>query len=98
MEEDGNFVEVSGPRRVKNVQVLQNDNYVDIDENKSYIISGNNYILNEGGNGSNMFIKYNELESKVILDYDAIINYVVIGLQGNLKDKYSSTDGRITIL
>ena len=98
VEEDGNFVEVAGPRRVKNVQVLQNDNYVDIDENKSYIISGNHFILNEGGNGSNMFVKYNELESKVIIDYDAIIGYVVDGLHGNLKDKYSSTDGRITIL
>ena len=43
--EEGSFVKVDGPRRVKNVKVLKNDTYVDIDANKEYEIASIDFIL-----------------------------------------------------
>lgn len=95
---DGNFIEVSGPRRVKNVQVLENGSYVDIDANKTYKVSSVNYILHEGGNGANMFINEPDLQTDVKYDYEVIIEYLTDYLHGNLSDKYSDVEGRITVL
>ena len=97
-DENGNFVKVDGERRVKNVQVLKNDAYVDIDVNETYKVSSINYILQEGGNGANMFINDEEVESKIRIDYEVVIEYLDDYLSGNLAEKYSSTEGRINII
>ena len=97
-DKDGNFIGIDGPRRVKNVQVLQSGSYVDIDPNKTYKVAANNYILIEGGNGANMFLEDKEIEAPVRIDYQVIIDYVTKDLKGNLAEKYSSTEGRITVL
>ena len=45
-----------------------------------------------------MFMNSGELIKKdIMLDYEAVINYIVDGLDGNIKDNYSSTQGRIII-
>ena len=97
-DKDGNFIKIDGPRRVKNVQVLENGNYVDINQDKIYKVASNNYILLEGGNGANMFIDDKEIESPVRIDYRVIVDYVTEVLKGNLANKYSSIEGRIKIL
>ena len=97
-DSDGNFIKIDGPRRVKNVQVLENDTYVNIDPNKTYKIAANNYILVEGGNGANMFMDDKEIEAPVRIDYQVILDYVIDHLKGNLSSKYSSVEGRIEVL
>ena len=97
-DKDGNFIKVDGPRRVKNVQVMENDAYVDIDIEKTYTISASNYILIEGGGGANMFVDDKEIEAPVRIDCQVIIDYVTNYLKGNLTDKYSSVEGRITVI
>ena len=94
----GDFIKVDGPRRVKNVQVLENDTYVDIDPNKEYIIASHNFLLDKGGDGANMFIDDETIPYKKILDFEVLIEYVVNVLNGHLVDKYSSTQGRINVL
>lgn len=97
-DESGNFIKVDGERRIKNVQVLENDTYVDIDENKTYKVSSTSYILQEGGNGANLFINDEEIESKIRIDYEVVIEYLTDYLSGNLAEKYSSTEGRINVI
>ena len=96
--ETDDFLYVDGPRRVKDVKVLENGEYVDIDSEKIYTVSSINYILQEGGNGANMFIFDEEVESEIRYDYEVLIDYFTNYLHGNLSEKYSSVEGRITVL
>ena len=98
LDVSGNFIGVTGERRVKNVQVLDGDTYVDIDPNKEYTIASINYILEDGGDGANMFMDSEIVPSVQEFDYEVVINYIVNELHGQLATKYSTTEGRITIL
>ena len=92
------FIEVAGERRVKNVKVLEDGVYVDIDLEKEYLIASNNYILDAGGDGINMF-KNNPIVSQPgELDFEIVLNYIVNVLHGQLADKYTTTEGRINII
>lgn len=97
-EATGDFVRVDGPRRVGNVMVLEDGNFVNIVEDKTYQVSSINYILNEGGNGANMFIHDDEVETPIRYDYEVLIEYLTDYMQGNLSSKYSEVEGRITVL
>ena len=97
-DENGNFVKVDGTRRVKNVQVLENDNYVDIDAQKEYTVSSNDFILESGGGGANMFMEDEVIPDMLVFDYEVLIEYIADILQGHLKEKYSSPEGRIIII
>lgn len=96
--ESGEFVRIDGPRRVKNVQILENGTYVDIDANKEYTISSHNFLLSSGGDGANMFIDDPVVPNAQIFDYEVLIRYIVDILEGHLSEKYSSTDGRINVI
>ena len=98
LDSKGEFVKVDGPRRVKDVLVLENNTYVAIDPTKEYIISSHNFLLEHGGDGANMFMDAEVVPSAQIFDYEVLINYIVDVLKGKLKDKYSSIEGRITII
>ena len=97
LDENGNFVGVAGERRVKDVMVLVGGQYVSIDPNKKYTVASINFILDDGGDGANMFMNYDVLPNVELLDYEVVIDYIVNVLKGNLASKYSSTEGRITI-
>lgn len=95
----GMFKEVTGVRRVQNVQVENADgSFSPIDVSKTYTVASHNYILQSGGNGMNMFQKNEFVISEGTLDYEVLINYIENTLQGSLGDKYSTIQGRITIL
>jgi len=94
----GEFIKVDGPRRVKNVQVLENNTYVDIDINKEYIIASHNFLLENGGDGANMFMNAPVVPDAQIFDYEVVIKYIVDVLKGHLKDNYETTQGRINII
>ena len=92
------FAGIDGPRRVKDVQVLIDGEYVPIEENKEYIISSHDFLLEQGGGGAYMFMEDETVSSVQRFDYEVVIEYIVDVLKGHLKDKYSSTEGRINIL
>ena len=94
----GNFIGVTGQRRVKDVMVLDGDTYKPLEEDKYYTLSSHNFLLEDGGDGAIMFVESEELKTDYKLDYEVLIEYISDYLDGKLKDKYSTIEGRITIL
>lgn len=99
VEVDSNnmFVKVNGARRVNNVMVLENGEYVPLDVNKTYIVASHNYLIQNGGDGLNQLMNNELLPFSEKYDYEVLVEYIVNVLHGNLKDKYSDTEGRITV-
>ena len=95
------FVEVSGERRVKDVQVLQEDGtYAPIDPNKTYTVACHNYLLKDKGDGYTMFADNNFLSENTMLDNQVLITYIVEKLGGTVGSEYLEPygQGRITIV
>ena len=97
-DENKNFVKIEGQRRVKNVYVYQNGEYVEIDVNKTYTICSVNFVLLQGGDGATMFKDCEVVQENVNSDTDALTMYILYTLHGALKDKYETTGDRITII
>ena len=95
LDAKGNFVEVKGERRVKDVMI----NGKPIDLNGKYTIGGSTYVLKDGGNGLVMFKQSRLLKDGVMTDVDAIMEYVQNHLNAKIKDGYEDPYGlgRITI-
>ncbi len=95
LDAKGNFVEVKGERRVKDVMV----NGKPIDLNAKYTVGGTTYILKDGGNGLTMFKNCNLLKDGVMTDVDAIMEYVQNYLNAKVGDGYENPygAGRITV-
>ena len=98
LDEKGMFIGVDGPRRVKDILVLENDNYVPINLEQYYLVASHNYYLEECGDGANMFKDVKIVKKELMRDYECLVKYIVDVLKGHLKDKYSNVEGRITIL
>lgn len=97
LDENGMFLEVAGERRVKNVKVLENGEYVDIDPEKTYTVACHNYLLKSAGNGYNMFLNDELLIDEGMIDNQVLITYIKDHLNGVLSEKYSAIEGRIII-
>ena len=91
----GNFVEVKGERRVKDVTI----NGKPIDLNGKYTVGGTTYVLKDGGNGLVMFKQSKLLKDGIMTDVDAIMEYVQNHLNAKIKEGYENPygAGRITI-
>ena len=76
------FVSVDGAYRVKNVKVLKNGKYVDIDPKATYTVASHNYMLKDSGDGINMFADNKLLQDSVMLDNQVLINYIKDSLGG----------------
>lgn len=95
-DENGMFAGVEGPRRVKNVLVGGEP----IDSEKTYTVSGHNYLLLENGVGCTMFDGAPVLQDKAKLETQVLIDYIVDTLSGVIGGEYADPygQGRITIL
>ena len=91
----GNFVEVKGERRVKDVKI----NGKPIDLNGKYTVGGTTYVLKDGGNGLVMFKQSKLLKDGIMTDVDAIMEYVQNHLNAKIKEGYDNPygAGRITV-
>ena len=91
----GNFVEVKGERRIKDVKI----NGKPIDLNGKYTVGGTTYVLKDGGNGLVMFKQSKLLKDGIMTDVDAIMEYVQNHLNAKIKEGYENPygAGRITI-
>ena len=96
VDENGEFVEVNGERRVQNVLV----DGAPIDPAAIYTVASHNYMLKDGGDGMNMFQGDTILQDEVMLDNQVLINYIAEGLAGNVGEDYAEPygQGRITIV
>ena len=95
------FVEVAGERRVRDMEVLQEDGtYAPIDPNKTYTLASHNYMLRDEGDGYTMFSDNNFLTEDTMLDNQVLITYIKDVLGGTVGSEYVDPygQGRITII
>lgn len=93
---EGEFAEVSGEYRVKDVTVGGEP----LDTEKTYTLASHNYMLKSGGDGYSMFRDNTILRDSVMLDNEVLINYITETLGGVIGEEYADPrgEGRITIL
>lgn len=93
LDDNGMFVGVDGEYRVKNVMVGEEP----LDPEKTYTVASHNYMLKNGGDGMNMFMECEILLDEVMLDNQALIEYLKTGLNGVVGEQYKEPygEGRI---
>lgn len=97
-DENGLLVEIPGARRVKNIMVLNKDGeYEPLEMDKEYTLASHNYLLKENGSGATCFNDNEFIIEEGMSDYQMLITYLTEHLNGNLSEKYSTVEGRITI-
>lgn len=82
-------------RRVGNVMILENGEYVPIDPEKTYLVGGINYVLLDSGDGNTAFNGSEVVIENGITDVEALRAY--LDAIGGFGEKYRETDGRIII-
>ena len=92
----GTMDKIKGKRRVKNVYIGDSP----LDPDKIYTVSGADYWLLNNGDGITAFDRAEVVNDSVILDSEAMINYIVDTLHGEIGDEYADPYGqeRITIV
>lgn len=95
---DGLFVEVAGERRVKDVMVEENGEWVAIDPEKTYTLACHNYKLQDMGDGYTMFADNVFILDKTMIDNQVLITYIRDALGGVIGEEYAAPQGRITTI
>lgn len=90
VDDMGNFVEVSGERRIKNVLVDGQP----IDPEGTYTLASHNYLIKNGGGGLNMFMNDVLLQDEIMIDNQVLINYIVDTLGGVVGEEYADPYGQ----
>lgn len=90
VDDMGNFVEVSGERRIKNVLVDGQP----IDPEGTYTLASHNYLIKNGGGGLNMFMNDVLLQDEVMIDNQVLINHIVDTLGGVVGEEYADPYGQ----
>ena len=94
-DDNGMFLRFDGERRVKDVMVLQNGEYVPIDPDKEYLVASIDYVISNSGDGNTMFKDCRKEVENGPLDLEAMVDYAKY--LGDLTDKYLDTEGRIIV-
>ena len=90
------FIKVGETRRVKDIKVLKDGEYVPIDPDATYTLASTDYMIKNGGCGMLNFLADHELVAEdVMLDYQVLIGYMET-LNGNLS-QYMTPDNRIIV-
>ncbi len=97
LDENLMFIGVKGERRVKNVKVLQNGKYVDIDLKKSYTLASHNYLLIDLGGGATMFKDCEVVSDNGMLDVELLEEYITEHLDGEIGSEYAVSQNRIKL-
>ena len=97
-DDKGLFVDVEGERKVKDVFVEKNGEWVPLDPEATYTVACHNYMLQDMGDGYTMFADNQYILDNVMLDNQVIITYICDFLGGNVGEEYSAPQGRITII
>lgn len=99
-DENGMFVEVSGKRRVKDVQILDRETgaYQDVNPEKTYMLAANDYLLREGGDGFGMFLRDHDfVNMQPMQDSQVLTAYLREELGGRIPESYADVQGRILV-
>lgn len=94
LDADGMFQSVDGEYRVQNVKI----NGEDLDPEKTYTVASHNYMLKNGGDGFNMFQNCNMPLEDIMLDNQALIQYITEDLGGTVGEQYADPYGEDRIV
>ena len=83
-----------GERRVKDVMILQDGEYVPIDPEGNYTISSTDYVLFNRGDGNTVFYDCKPIVRYGSIDIDALTDYFKAN---GIPAEYSDVEGRITV-
>ena len=81
-------------RRVKDVYVLENGEYVPIDLNKKYSVGGISYMLFSSGDGNTIFRDCEKISDNEFVDIELLKTYLE---EVGFNDTYREVEGRITV-
>ncbi len=72
------LIGIGETRRVSDVQILKNGEYVPLDPQENYTMACTNYILKNGGSGMTILLKdHPALLDEIAPDYQVIANYII---------------------
>ena len=93
--DEGALVSISGPRRVRNVQVGGEP----IDPNRNYTVASTTHILLNHGGGNTAFEGAKVIQSDFGLENIVLADYIIENLEGNISTGYENPygQGRIVI-
>ena len=98
LDENGMFVFCGNIRRVKDVEVLNEDgDYMPIDPGGEYTLATTDYLIKEGGDGLNMFMDNELVIDGGLTDYQVLIDYITEYLDGTVGAEYEQPQGRIVV-
>lgn len=89
LDEHGGFAGVDGPRRVEDVRVAGEP----IDPAATYTVASHSFLLTEGGDGMTMFDDAELLLDRVMIDNQALIDYIANDLGGVIGQAYANAEG-----
>ena len=79
---DGTFKSISGEYRIKNVKIGGED----LELKKTYTLAADAGLIKESKNGFNMFENCNLILDETMYGYEALIDYAVLYLEGDLSE------------
>ncbi len=94
LDENGMFVSVDGDYRVQNVKVGEEE----LDLKKTYMLAGNSYSLQNSGDGLSMFQGNKVVQDSIIVDAEALIQYIQEDLGGVIGQEYAEPYGQERIV
>ena len=92
---EGTLISIEGNRRVSDVYVLENGEYVPIDVDKTYKVVGADYVLLNSGDGNTVMEGCKNISEKTDLVIDVIKEYIL--LNNGIDKSYADVSDRITI-
>ena len=95
LDENRMMTGIEGERRVKDVYILQNGEYVPLDPEARYTIASTEYVLTNSGDGNTVFKECTPVIASGMADTQVLIDY--LEYLGTVPDSYRSTEGRITV-
>ena len=84
-----------GERRVRDVYVLEDGEYVPIDPEKTYLVASTSYVLINSGDGNTAFKGAETVLDNGMVDVEILYQYLCD--VGGFSDAYRQTEGRITV-
>jgi len=90
VNEKNQFVSVDGPRRVSDVTV----DGMPLDPDAEYTLSASSFVI-EGGDGYTMFEDAELLSRTMLVDNEAVMQYIEEDLGGVIPENYQYPQGRI---
>ena len=75
----------------------ENGSYTELEPDGSYTVASHNYLIKEGGDGLNMFMREKPTIDGGMTDYEILITYLTDILNGTVGDEYAEPQGRIEV-